>query len=166
MHKAVYDRFIPMLCGAMSKIPKAGDAVTRQSAVHAYEMLKDAEAKGAKFLVGGPEYITETSLKPTVVTNISRDARIFDEETFGPSTSVYMAEDDEDSIAKANDSAYGLSAAVHSKSWERAFNVAKRLEYGQVQINNITPSDSRESNQPFPYRNCTDNVQRVHLFVG
>jgi acyl-CoA reductase-like NAD-dependent aldehyde dehydrogenase len=140
----VYDKFVKLLIEAMSKIPKAGDAVTRQSAVHAYEVLKDAEEKGAKFLLGGPEYISETSLKPTLVTNISREARIWDEETFGPSASVYIAENDEDAIARANDSAYGLTAAVHSTSWEHAYNVARRLEYGQVQINNMTPSDCRE----------------------
>ena len=146
VNKAIYDHFIPALTAAFSKIPKAGDAVTRQSAIHAYDVLKDAEAKGAKFLVGGPEYLSDTSLKPTIVTNISRDARIFDEETFGPSVSVYIANDDDDAIAKANDSAYGLNAAVHSTSWEHAYNVAKQLEYGQVHINNLTANDSRKWN--------------------
>ncbi|KAF2736723.1 NAD-dependent aldehyde dehydrogenase [Polyplosphaeria fusca] len=142
VHKSIYDNFTKKLAGAMSNIPKAGDAVTKQSANHAYEVLKDAEAKGAKFLCGGPEYISETSLKPTLVTNIQADARIRDEETFGPSASVYMAEDDEDAIAQANDSVYGLNAAVHSSSWEHAFGVASRLEYGQVHINSLTSSDA------------------------
>lgn len=144
MHKAVYDEFIQILSAAISKIPKAGDAVTRQSATHAHDVLVDAQEKGAKFLVGGPEYLSATSLKPTLVTNVTRKARIWDEETFGPSASVYIAEDDEDAITKANDSAYGLTAAVHSKSWEHAYNVARQLEYGQVQINNMTCSDSRK----------------------
>lgn len=147
VHKAIYDQFIPLLVAAMSRIPKAGDAVTRESAIHAYDVLKDAEEKGAKFLVNGAEYISETSLKPTLVTNISEDARIKDEETFGPSASVYMAEDDDDAIQKANDSAYGLSAGVHSKNWEHAYNVAVQLEYGQVQINHMTPMDSRKSSR-------------------
>jgi acyl-CoA reductase-like NAD-dependent aldehyde dehydrogenase len=72
---------------------------------------------------------------------VSRDARIFDEETFGPSATVYIAEDDDDAVEKANDSAYGLNAAVHSKSWEHAYRIAKRLEYGQVHINAVTCSD-------------------------
>src|SRR5207248_2052691 len=120
---------------------KAGDAVSRQSASHAYEVLKDAEEKGAKFLCGGLEYLSETSLKPTLVTNVSKDARIADEETFGPSASVYIAEDDDEAIKMANDSAYGLNAAVHSTSWEHAYIVGKQLEYGQVQINNMTCTD-------------------------
>ncbi|KAF2639687.1 aldehyde dehydrogenase [Massarina eburnea CBS 473.64] len=142
VHKAVYDKFVAILSPIFSKMAKVGDAVTKQSAVHAYDVLKDAQDKGAKFLIGGPEYLSETSLKPTLVTNVSREMRIFDEESFGPSATIYVAEDDADAIAKANDSAYGLNAAVHSKSWEHAYNVAKELEYGQVHINSLTTQDS------------------------
>lgn len=88
--------------------------------------------------------MSAASLKPTVVTNIPKDARIRDEETFGPSVSVYVAEDDDDAIAIANDSAYGLSAAVHSENWEHAYKVARQLEYGQVHVNNMTTGDSRK----------------------
>ncbi|KAF1994306.1 aldehyde dehydrogenase [Amniculicola lignicola CBS 123094] len=142
VHKSIYPKFISILAATMSKLPPAGNAVTLQSATHAHDVLVDAQQKGAEFLIGGPEYLSETSLKPTLVTNVNPDMRIWDEETFGPSASVYIAEDDEDAIKKANNSSYGLSAAVHSKSWERAFDVAKELEYGQVQINGMTPSDS------------------------
>jgi acyl-CoA reductase-like NAD-dependent aldehyde dehydrogenase len=140
----VYPDFVEMLKAAIEGIPSAGDAVTRQSAEHAYDLLLDAQEKGAKFLVGGPEYLSETSLKPTLITNVSQDARIRDEETFEPSASVYLAEDDDDAIMQANDSAYGLNCAVHSTSWEHAYNVAKQLEYGQVHINSMTTGDSRE----------------------
>ncbi|KAF1949036.1 ALDH-like protein, partial [Byssothecium circinans] len=98
--------------------------------------------KGAKLLAGGSECLSETSLKPTLVTNVSRDTRIFDEEDSGPSATVYVAEDDDDAIAKANDSAYGLNAVVHSASWEHAFNVVKQLEHSQMHINNVTCTDS------------------------
>ena len=127
-----------------SKFPAAGDAVSKQSAQHAYDVLVDAQDKGAEFFVGGPVFLSATSLKPTIVAKVSRDARIRDEETFGPSVSVYIAEDDDDAIAIANDSTYGLSAAVHSGSWEHAYRVARQLEYGQVHINNMTTGDSRK----------------------
>ena len=133
-----------MLKATFSKFPAAGDAVTKQSVQHAYDILIDAQKKGAEFAIGGPEYLTATSLKPTIVTNVVRDARIRDEETFGPSVSVYVAEDDGDAVAIANDSAYGLSAAVHSSSWEHAYKIARQLEYGQVHINSMTTGDSRE----------------------
>lgn len=121
-----------------------GDAVTHQSATHAYDLLVDAQSKGADFLTGGPEYLTPTRLKPALLTNIPPEARIRDEETFGPSACVYIAEDDDDAIAKANDSKYGLTAAVHSGSWEHAYNVSRQLEYGQVFINAMTTGDSRK----------------------
>ncbi|KAF2713207.1 aldehyde dehydrogenase [Pleomassaria siparia CBS 279.74] len=142
VHKSVYDEFIPHLTAAMSQIPSAGNSVTKQSAVHAYEVLADAQEKGAKFLVGGLEHLSPTSLKPTLVANISPDARIRDEETFGPSASVYVVQSDEEAITLANDSAYGLNAAVHSKSWEHAYTVGSQLEYGQVHINAMTPTAS------------------------
>ncbi|KAF2622321.1 aldehyde dehydrogenase [Macroventuria anomochaeta] len=142
VHKSVYDKFIDVLKATFSRFPAAGDAVSKQSAQHAYDVLVDAKEKGANFLVGGPEFLSATSLKPTIVTNVSYHARVRDEETFGPSVSVYVAKDDDDAIAIANDSAYGLSAAVHSGSWEHAYKVARQLEYGQVYINNMTTGDS------------------------
>lgn len=109
---------------------------------HAYDVLADAQDKGATFLAGGLQYLSETSLKPTLVTNVSRDARIFDEETFGPSASVFVAEDDDYAVEMANDTVYGLNAAVHSKSWEHAYAIAKQLHYGQVHVNNVTCTDA------------------------
>ncbi|KAJ4348427.1 uncharacterized protein N0V89_009801 [Didymosphaeria variabile] len=150
VHRAIYDDFVKHLTAVFSHIPGAGDAVTRQSAkasrttegIGRANFFFDAKENGATFLAGGLQFISETSLKPTLVTNVSRNARIFDEETFGPSATVYMAQNDEDAVAKANDSAYGLNAAVHSRSWEHAFEMAKQLEYGQVHINNVTCTDA------------------------
>lgn len=144
MHKTIYEKFVQMLKMTFARFPAAGDAVSKRSAQHAYDVLIDAQDKGADFIMGGPEYLSTTSLKPTIVTNVSRDARIRDEETFGPSVSVYVTEDDDDAISIANDSAYGLSAAVHSGSWEHAYKVARQLDYGQVHVNNMTTGDSRK----------------------
>ncbi|KAF1970419.1 ALDH-like protein [Bimuria novae-zelandiae CBS 107.79] len=109
---------------------------------HAYDVLSDAQDKGATFLASGLQYLSETSLKPTLVINVSHNARIFDEETFGPSASVYMTESEDHAVEKANDSVYGLNAAVHNKSWEHALEIAKRLGYGQVHVNDITCNDA------------------------
>ena len=144
--KGIADKFVPLLKAAFEEIPGAGTAVDTVSSKHAYDVLVDAKEHGAKFLVGGPEYIGEKdlkiSLRPSLVTEIPKDARIRDEETFGPSASVYVADDEAEAVKLANDSAYGLNAAVHSSSWERAFKVAKQLEYGQVLINQMTAGDA------------------------
>ncbi|KAF1354209.1 ALDH-like protein [Lizonia empirigonia] len=142
VHESVYNKFIETLKATFAKFPAAGNAVSKQSAQHAYDVLIDAQEKGSEFIIGGLEFLSRTSLKPTIVTNVSRGARIRDEETFGPSVSVYLAKNDDDAVALANDSTYGLSAAVHSTSWEHAYKVARQLEYGQVHMNNMTTGDT------------------------
>ena len=145
VHKKIYKPFLKHLTKVFQDMQSAGSAVNVQGAQHAYDMLKDAQDKGAKFLVGGLEYAdgdeTKACLRPTLLTGTNSDMRIWDDETFGPSASVFMFEDDEDGILKANDSKYGLSVAVHTTNWERGLRVAKALEYGQVQINSLTVYD-------------------------
>ncbi|KAF2683990.1 aldehyde dehydrogenase [Lentithecium fluviatile CBS 122367] len=142
VHKAIYTPFTTLLTAIFSKIPSAGNAVHKAATDHAMVLLQEAQQKGAEVLTGGLEYLSETSLKPTLITGVTKDMRIADEETFGPSAAVYIAEDDEEAVRLANDSKYGLNAAVHSKSWEHAYEVARQLEYGQVHINNVTCTDS------------------------
>lgn len=84
----------------------------------------------------------DDSLQSTLVTDITIKARIWDRETFGPSAMVYIVDTDNDVIEPANDSACGLNAAVHSTNWERAYNVARQLEYEQVVIRNMTVGDN------------------------
>ncbi|CAI6340893.1 unnamed protein product [Periconia digitata] len=144
IHEAVYDQFLALLSAVMQRLPgpAVGNAVSKQSVTHALDVLKDAETLGAKFIVGGTDCASDVSLKPTIVEGVTREMRIFDEETFGPSVSVYKAENDDEAVRMANDSKYGLNAAVHSKSWEHAYTIASQLEYGQVHINNMTLMDS------------------------
>lgn len=142
VHRSVAEKFIPLLKAAMESIPSAGTAVDEAGAKHAYDVLVDAKENGATFLVGEPKYLGTNSLKVALVTDVTPKARIWDEETFGPSSTVYVVDTDEEAIERANDSAYGLSAAVHSRDWERAYKVGKQLEYGQVWVNNMTTSDA------------------------
>lgn len=109
------------------------------------DKLLEAQEKGAKFLVGGPSFDGKTpSLKPTIVTGVTKAMKIFDEESFGPSVSLYVVKNDQEAIDLANVSEYGLNAAVHSTNMERAINVARALEVRQCHINNITEHDERE----------------------
>lgn len=142
VQRSVAEKFIPILKAAMESIPNAGTAVDDVGAKHAYDVLVDAKERGATFLVGEPKYLGTNSLKPVLVTDVTPKLRIWDEETFGPSATVYVVDTDEDAIEQANDSAYGLSAAVHSQNWERAYKMGRQLEYGQVQVNNMTIADA------------------------
>lgn len=142
VQKSIADKFIPLLQAAMENIPTAGTAVDDASAKHAYDVLVDAQSNGATFLVGSPKFASKNSLQPALVTDVTPRARIWDEETFGPSATVYTINTDSEAIERANDSAYGLSAAVHSTNWERAYNISRQLEYGQVSVNNMTVADA------------------------
>ncbi|CAM1503360.1 Fc.00g081360.m01.CDS01 [Cosmosporella sp. VM-42] len=120
----------------------AGHAVTLQMATNANAKLVDAYRKGAEFLIGGAELDGNgLGLKPTIVTSITPEMAIFEEETFGPSASLYTFKDDTEAVQLANASIYGLNAAVHTTSMERGIEIARELEVGQVHINNLTEYD-------------------------
>ncbi|KAF2475552.1 ALDH-like protein [Lindgomyces ingoldianus] len=147
VHRAVAEQFQELLIKAMQGISgQAGAAVTEGIARHAEDVLKDSQAKGDKFLVGGVEHNGPLSLKPTIVLE-PKDSRIVDEETFGPSASLYVVQNDEAAIELANRSAYGLNATIWSTNMERALRMARELEYGQVHINSISVYTSPTASQ-------------------
>lgn len=108
------------------------------------EKIADAESKGATFLVGGTGFSSPTTLKPSIVLGVTKDMTLYDEEAFGPSASLFIARDEEHAIEIANDTAYGLSSAVHTTNLHRGLAMAKELVAGQVHINNMTAHDERK----------------------
>lgn len=95
--------------------------------------VKDAVAKGAKLLTGGT--YEGRLYKPTVLTNITPDMRIYYEETFGPVASIIPVNDEKEALAVANDTTYGLSAGIVTKDLEKAIFLAEGLEAGMVHVN-------------------------------
>lgn len=125
----------------------AGSAVSKDIAQHAEDVIRDAQMQGEDILVGGVH--TEggqASLKPTLVLN-PKDSRILDEETFGPSASLYVVDNDEKAIELANRSAYGLNATVWTKDMSRFMKMSRQLEYGQVHANSISVYTSPTGSQ-------------------
>jgi len=94
--------------------------------------IKDAETKGAKVLIGGSQQ-TKPYISPTVLTQMTADMLIEQEETFGPVVAISRYESVEDAIVRANDSDYGLGAVVFGGQGAEA--VADQLEAGMVGIN-------------------------------
>ena len=100
--------------------------------------LDDARAKGAQILVGGNIRVTPEGarfVEPTVLINVSHDMVIVREETFGPMLPIMTFRTEDEAVALANDSAYGLSAYVFSKSAGNANRIANRLLAGTVMHN-------------------------------
>ncbi len=127
---------------------EAGHAVSKGIAEHAHVLIQEATKNGASYIYGSNEWDGDTgaSLKPTIITNVKPDDRIYDEETFGPSATLYVVENEDEAVKLANVTSYGLNAAVHSKDIFAALRVAKQLEFGQVHIGTITEYD--EANTP------------------
>jgi len=109
------------------------------------EHIKDAVAKGARVLTGGSHQ--DNFYQPTVVAGVTREMRIFSEESFGPITSIIKVETSEEALAIANDTSYGLSSGVITNDLQKAMDLALRLESGMVHINDTTVSD--EPHVPF-----------------
>jgi acyl-CoA reductase-like NAD-dependent aldehyde dehydrogenase len=79
---------------------------------------------------------------PTILTDVDPDSTIAQEEVFGPVLSVLRYRDDDDAVAIANNSRYGLSGAVWGGDVDRAVGVARRIRTGQVAVNGVGPGDA------------------------
>ncbi|WP_375454170.1 aldehyde dehydrogenase family protein [uncultured Methylobacterium sp.] len=107
--------------------------------------LKDASEKGATIVAGGTH--EGQFYQPTVLTGVTPGMRIYHEESFGPVVSLIRAEDSEDALRIANDTEYGLSAALITNDMQKALDLSLRLESGMVHVNDTTISD--EPHVPF-----------------
>ncbi|KAI4716375.1 aldehyde dehydrogenase [Aureobasidium sp. EXF-10727] len=139
--RSVADAFIELLVKEMQASPTES-AVSESIAQNAVSILKDAKDQGVKFLCGDGSLQNNCSINNTLVLVDPKTSpdhlRIVDEETFGPSASVYIVDDDAQAIEIANRSAYGLNAAIHTQNLERAIKMGRQLEYGQVHTNSST----------------------------
>lgn len=107
--------------------------------------IDDAVAKGARVETGGG--INGRFVEPTILTGVSRDMLIYNNETFGPVVPVIPFSTDADAIAIANDTEYGLSSGVISRNEERALDIAHGLQTGMCHINCSSVND--EPHIPF-----------------
>jgi vanillin dehydrogenase len=107
--------------------------------------VEDAVARGAKVITGGGA--DGLYFEPTVVTNVSPEMRVYSEEAFGPIVAIVPVDGVDEAVRVANDTEYGLSAAVFSRDVEVALSVAARLHTGMCHINDATVND--EPAMPF-----------------
>jgi benzaldehyde dehydrogenase (NAD) len=122
-----------------------GALVGEAAAARVRALIEDATAKGATLAAGGAAQ--GTIMPATILDHVTPAMRAYGEESFGPMVTVLRAEGDEEAIRIANDTEYGLAAAVFSRDIARALNVAKRIESGICHINAPTVHD--EAQMPF-----------------
>jgi succinate-semialdehyde dehydrogenase / glutarate-semialdehyde dehydrogenase len=106
--------------------------------------VEASTADGAELLVGGFDADGPGCfVRPIVLTGVTPDMPVFQEETFGPVAAVTRARDEQEAIALANETQYGLGASIWSNNLDRARQVAERIEAGMVFVNSIVFSDAR-----------------------
>ncbi|MDP3093863.1 MAG: aldehyde dehydrogenase family protein [bacterium] len=100
--------------------------------------VNDAVKKGAKVITGGkrPMGLKGAYYLPTILTNIKRNMRVWQEETFGPVLAIVPFKTEKEAVELANDSKYGLGSLIFTKDSKRALRVASQIQSGTVEINN------------------------------
>ncbi|EAR09508.1 NAD-dependent succinate-semialdehyde dehydrogenase [Reinekea blandensis] len=99
-------------------------------------LVNDAVDKGATVLTGGgPHALGGLYYQPTVLTDVTGDMRLVNEEIFGPVSPIMVFKDEAEGIALANDTPFGLAAYFYTESLSRSIRVAEGLEYGMVGVN-------------------------------
>lgn len=108
------------------------------------KLISQAAENGASILHGeSPAHQTTpskrgTSLHPTILSDVNRSMDLYHIESFGPTVSLIAVKSDDEAIAIANDTEYGLNAAIFTADLGRAFRLARRIESGTVHINSAT----------------------------
>ncbi|MFZ6756028.1 NAD-dependent succinate-semialdehyde dehydrogenase [Undibacterium sp. Ji50W] len=146
VHDDVYDVFSGKLVAAVNKNLVVGNGLDvgvnqgpliNEAAVCKVEtQIADAVGKGARILTGGQRHVLgRTFFEPTVIADARQDMLIAREETFGPVAPLFRFKTDEEAIAMANDTEFGLASYFYSRDIGRVFRAAEQLEYGMVGIN-------------------------------
>lgn len=114
-----------------------GSLISTRHRERVQQHVDDAVARGARVEAGGRSRadIGPCYFEPTILTGVSEDMALCAQETFGPVVSVYPVASDEEAIARANDSEYGLNASIVTKDPATARRIARRLRSGTVNIN-------------------------------
>lgn len=153
---AVYDKFLAKFRQQVTKISKVGDPFDEStfqgpqvSKAQLERVLGYAEVgkqEGAKLELGGKPFSSDGKgffVEPTVFTDVSPQMRIFQEEVFGPFVVISRFETEEEALALANGTQYGLGSALFTTNLTRAHTVAKKIQAGVVWINSSNDSDWR-----------------------
>lgn len=122
-----------------------GPLISREHLERVEGFVRRAESDGAKIVAGGgrPKGVDRGFyFEPTVLTDATAESYIAQEEVFGPVLTVMRYRNDDEAVAIANNSAYGLGGAVWGSDVERALGVARRIRTGQVSINGTIPGDA------------------------
>jgi acyl-CoA reductase-like NAD-dependent aldehyde dehydrogenase len=148
VEEPAYDEFVELVAGRVRGLRQRADgkrfdadvgALSGEAQLAIVERhVSDALAKGARALVGGKRAdVPGAFFEPTVLVDVEQSMSCMHEETFGPTLPVMRVQDVDEAIRLANDSSYGLSASVWTQDRDRGEQIARRLEVGAVNVNDM-----------------------------
>lgn len=158
VEEKVYDTFIIKFRNAVQNLSIIGDQwnpttsqgpqVSKAQYDRILSYIDVGKSEGATLLYGGEKHLVNGSdkgyyISPTIFTNVTSSMRIYREEIFGPFVVISSFASEDDAIASANDTTYGLGAAVFTEDLKRAHRVAAEIEAGMVWINSSQDCDFR-----------------------
>ena len=126
-----------------------GPMIDRRGFEKVESHIRDAVEKGARIVSGGKGYHRANHedagyfFEPTILTGVKENMAVMSEETFGPLIPIVAFKTEEEVIAAANDTPYGLAAYLFTQSLSRAFRASERLEYGIIGVNDGVPSTAQ-----------------------
>jgi succinate-semialdehyde dehydrogenase/glutarate-semialdehyde dehydrogenase len=151
VHEKVHDEFAKKLTAKMSGLKMGnglddgvalGPLVNKEGLDKVVELVDDAVKKGAKVLTGGKAPGGPGFFYPaTVLSNVSNDAKMLNEEIFGPVASLQTFKSDDEVVTRANDTEYGLVAYLYTNDLKRGLRVSEKLDFGMVGLNRGIVSD-------------------------
>lgn len=141
----IYDAFVEKFVAAVNKFTignglddktSHGPVITAKATLEIHSKVQSAIAEGAVVETGGNfSELGECFYQPTVLTNVNDQMRVFREEIFGPVAPIFKFSTEEEAIAMANDTEFGLAAYLYTEHMGRCWRVSEALEYGMVGVN-------------------------------
>ena len=145
VQSGVYDEFAKKLAAAVNKMTvgdgfqegvSSGPLINSDAVEKVEEHINDAITKGANIVTGGKRHkLGGLFFEPTVITGVTSDMMVTNDETFGPVAPLFKFETEEDVIEQANDTIFGLASYFYARDLSRVYRVSEALEYGMVGIN-------------------------------
>ena len=148
VERPVYEEFLTKLVEKASRIKYGnpadedvvvGPLINHKQVDRIQDLIDRSIQQGAKYALQGE--VEGNVFAPTVLTDVTNDMPIAQEEIFGPAVGVIVVEDEEEAIKVANDSEYGLSGAVHAGSIEHGVEVSKQIVTGMIHVNDQGVND-------------------------
>lgn len=163
VHEKIFEQFKNKLMEKVNSINQqvdkdgnadVGHMTTQMQVSIVAEHLEDALQKGAKLLTGANWDRRSLVIPPLLLENVTKEMKVYNQETFGPIIPIIAFHDEQEVIEKANDTDFGLSASVWSQDQSRCERVARALKVGNVSINNVMLT---EGNPYLPFGGIKDS---------